>query len=371
MKNTFGSAISVTLAGESHGGAITVILDGILPGLPFDADYIASRLSLRRPSGSISTARREADEFSVLSGVFEGKTTGTPICLTIPNADTRSRDYEATAALPRPGHADYTAEVKYHGFQDYRGGGHFSGRVTAGLVAAGAVCALALHRCGIFIGTHLSLCGGVEDRPFGNLAEDLAFLSDKSFPVLSPEAGERMVAAIEEAKREGDSVGGLLETAVTGLPAGVGEPWFDSFEGRLSHILFSIPGIKGVAFGSGFGFASLRGSQANDPFAEENGTVVTKSNHSGGINGGITNGMPVLFHCAVRPTPSIAREQDTVDMKNGGERKLAIAGRHDPCIAHRAAHVVNACTAIAVLDLLAERYGTDLTGLSPLSKKEG
>ncbi len=360
MKNTFGNNIIVTLSGESHGAAICVILDGIAPGTEIDTDYISSRLALRRPAGKISTSRREADEFTIMSGVFNKKATGTPICIMIPNSDTKSTDYEKTKYLCRPGHADYSANEKYHGYQDYRGGGHFSGRITAGLVAAGAICQHALKNAGIKLATHISSIAGICDRSFCHYENDIKYLSDKSFPTLDEERGEEMRRAIASAAADGDSVGGILETAVVGMPAGVGEPWFDSFEGMLSHILFSIPGIKGIEFGAGFSFADMKGSEANDPFRMNGDRIVTSSNHNGGINGGITNGMPILFRCAVKPTPSIAKEQLTVSLDTMTDAFLSVKGRHDPCIVHRAASVVSACTAIAVLDMLSGRYGTDL-----------
>lgn len=367
MKNTFGNSISVTLAGESHGTGITVIIDGIKPGARIDNEYIAAQLALRRPSGSISTARSEADAFTVTSGVFEGMATGTPICIFIPNSDTRSGDYEKTKYLCRPGHADFTANEKYHGFQDYRGGGHFSGRITAGLVAAGAVCRSVLSDCGIAIGTHIASVAGIADKSFEDYSADISAISNMSFPVLDTERGERMREAINAAAADGDSVGGILETAVVGIPTGVGEPWFDSCESILSHILFSVPGIKGVEFGAGFGFANLRGSAANDSFRNENGITVTKTNNNGGINGGITNGMPIIFRCAVKPTPSIAIEQETVSLKTGENTSIAVKGRHDPCIVHRAASVVTACTSIALLDMLVGQYGIDLAELGKCS----
>ena len=259
----------------------------------------------------------------------------------------------------RPGHADYPAQCKYHGFQDTRGGGHFSGRITAALVVAGAICQSALEAKGIRIGTHISRCACISDRPFGDLETDIAALSDRLFPVLDTGAGEKMQQAILAAKAEGDSVGGVLETAVTGLPAGVGEPWFDTFESRLSHILFSVPAVKGVEFGDGFALADMRGSAANDPLRYEGDRVVTTTNHGGGIGGGITNGMPVIFRCAIKPTPSIAKVQETVDIRKKEDSVLEIRGRHDPAIVHRARIVIDAVTAIAVYDMLAGRFGTD------------
>ena len=362
MKNTFGNAVSVTLFGESHGEAVGAVLDGLAPGIRIDEAYIRDRLSLRRPQGDISTSRREADEFRIVSGVFRGVTTGTPVCVLIPNADTKSADYEKTRALARPGHADYTANVKYHGFQDYRGGGHFSGRVTAALVAAGAVAMDALCGKGILIGTHIKSCAGIADMPFCDIKEEIASLNSKAFAVIDEAAGLRMKEAIAQAAKENDSVGGVLETAVIGLPAGVGEPWFDTVEGVLSHALFSVPAIKGVSFGAGFDFANMRGSTANDAFYMDNGIVKTKTNHNGGVNGGITNGMPLVFSCAVKPTPSIGIPQRTVDMEKGENAGINVRGRHDPAIVHRARAVVDSVTALALCDLLAQRFGTDWLG---------
>ncbi len=357
MKNTFGQSLCVTLFGESHGSEIGVVLDGLRPGIVVDEARIRHQLALRRPYGRISTARVEADEFRIISGVFEGKTTGTPLCILIPNTNAKSEDYEK--GLFRPGHADYTAECKYHGFQDHRGGGHFSGRLTAPLVAAGAIVASALAQKGIAIGTHIHTLAQVKDRPFQDLNEDIETLKDRLFPVLNEDTATQMQSVIEAAAKDGDSVGGILETAVTGLSAGVGEPWFDTVEGVLSHALFSIPAIKGVEFGAGFGFASMRGSEANDPFSVEGGQIKTVTNHNGGINGGITNGMPVLFRCAVKPTPSIFLRQTSVDVKNMHEETLELKGRHDPAIIHRARAVVDAVTALVLYDLLAQRFGTD------------
>ena len=359
MKNTFGQHIGITLFGESHGPAIGAVLDGLCPGLPIDTDNIRRMLRLRQPGGAISTARKEADEFEIVSGAVNGIATGTPLTILIRNQDTKSKDYSAMQALMRPGHADYPAQCKYHGYQDIRGGGHFSGRITAALVAAGAVCHSALAKKGIAVGTHIARCAGIRDRDFADLNTDIETLSQALFPVLDAAAGEEMQAAILAAKEECDSVGGILETAVTGLPAGVGEPWFDTFESVLAHILFSVPAVKGVEFGDGFALADMRGSTANDPMRYENGRVTATSNHGGGIGGGITTGMPVIFRCVIKPTPSIAREQQTVNIQTGENATLQIQGRHDPAIVHRARIVIDAVTAIAVYDLLAGRYGTD------------
>lgn len=358
MKNTFGQSITVTLFGESHGQAIGAVIDGIAPGIKIDSEYIDKKLSLRRPVGKISTARCEKDEYSILSGVFNGYTTGTPIAITIPNCDTRSNDYTNLTETPRPSHADYTAECKYHGFQDYRGGGHFSGRITAPIVLAGSILQSALIKKNIKIATHISYLGGISDSPIST-EEDMDRLAEIPFPVLSEKAASQMYEKIEEVRAKGDSIGGVLETVVTGLPSGVGEPFFDSMESLLSHALFSIPGIKGVEFGAGFGFADMTGSTANDPFSIKDGKIITKTNNNGGINGGISNGMPVVFRCAVKPTPSISMEQLTVNLSNMKEEKISIVGRHDPAIIHRARAVVDAITAITLSDMLAARYGTD------------
>ena len=359
MKNTFGNSISVSIFGESHGEMIGAQVDGLAPGIFVDTAYIDKKLSLRRPSDTISTARVEKDEYKIVSGVYNGYTTGTPIVILIPNENKKSSDYEALKSIPRPSHADYAAECKYHGYQDARGGGHFSGRITAALVAAGALIGAALEKQGIKIGTHISNLHGIADRPFASYEEDIAALSDKVFPTLSDAAEENMKNEIGKARERQDSVGGILESAVIGIPAGVGEPFFDSVESVISHILFSVPGIKGVEFGRGFGFADLFGSEANDAFGIENGRVITKTNNNGGINGGITNGMPITVRCAVKPTPSISIEQDSVNLKEMREEKITVLGRHDPAIIHRARAVVDAALAIAVADMLSARFGTD------------
>lgn len=362
MKNTIGNSFALTLFGESHGKAIGAVLDGVPSGIAVDEAFIAAQMDKRKGINSISTARREADEVKILSGVFEGRTTGTPVCFMIENADTKSKDYSKTKDLARPGHADYTAEMRYGGFQDYRGGGHFSGRITAPIVAAGALAISMLREKGIEIGTHISSCGNIKDRAFENYADDIKALAVLDMPVLCEKAREEMLSYTEKARAEGDSVGGTLTTVVTGMPAGVGEPWFDSVEGMLSHGLFSIPGVKGVEFGKGFGFAELKGSEANDPFEVKDGKIVTLTNNNGGINGGITNGMPLVFTVAVKPTPSIYKQQNTVDFKRGENAALLINGRHDPAIIHRARVVVDSITALTLCDLLIMRFGTEFFG---------
>ena len=359
MKNTFGNNVTFTIFGESHGEEIGAVIDGMTPGVTVDEEYIASRLALRRPSGRISTARVEEDKFRIVSGVFNGRATGTPITILIPNTNTKSGDYARTRALARPGHADYTAHLKYNGFEDYRGGGHFSGRITAGIVAAGAIAETALAKKGIKIGTHIKRCAGIDDAQFTDIEKGIDILHDKMFPVLDDAMGEKMQEAILAAASDGDSVGGILETYVTGFPAGVGEPMFDSVESELSHILFSVPAVKGVEFGAGFGFADLRGSQANDPMRYEGDKVVTLTNNNGGVNGGISNGMPIYFKCVIKPTPSIFKKQETVDFINKENGELELQGRHDPAIIHRARIVIDSVTAMVLMDMLTGRYGAD------------
>ena len=362
MRNTFGNNISVTLFGESHGRAIGAVLDGMPAGIRIDMEHVEKRLSQRKPHGAISTARCEADAPIFLSGVRDGVSTGTPITVIFENSNTSSKDYSQLKDTPRPSHADYVAEVKYGGHQDERGGGHFSGRLTAPIVAVGAILEAALLKKGIRVGTHIKALHGVCDREFSCYNEDIEELNGKLFPVLDPEAEKRMTDEILSAAKEGESVGGILECAATGIPAGVGEPWFDTLEGTLAHALFSIPGIKGVEFGLGFGFAEKFGSEANDPFVTDGKAVYTKTNNNGGINGGITNGMPLLFRVAVRPTPSIFKEQNTVSLSKMENTVLKITGRHDPAIIHRARAVVDAITAIALADALVTAFGTSYLG---------
>lgn len=359
MKNTFGSSLQVTVFGESHGPYIGAVLDGLAPGIEIDDELIKHELKLRRPSGDISTKRVEEDNYQIVSGVYKGKTTGTPLCILIPNTKQHSDDYEAAERIARPGHADYTAFCKYHGFEDYHGGGHFSGRITAALVAAGSIAMSALFNKEIYVGTHIKKLSNIEDRDFNNLNEDVKALIEKEFPALDPEVTEKMKEEILKVREDGDSVGGILETVVTGVPAGVGEPFFDSVESLISHVLFSIPGVKGVEFGAGFEGVCKRGSEFNDPFRVEGEKVVTTTNNNGGINGGITNGMPILFRTAVKPTPSIYKEQDSIDINSNKNATLKVKGRHDPAIIHRAKVVVDAVTCLLIYDLISGRFGTD------------
>ena len=361
MKNTFGNAVSMTIFGESHGPAVGAVLDGLAAGLPVDEAAIAAAMDRRRARGDgLSTARTEADAVEFLSGVYEGRTTGTAITLMIRNLNTRSGDYAKTADLLRPGHADYTAYAKYEGFQDARGGGHFSGRITAASVAAGTICETVLNGLGVKVYTHIAECAGVQDAPLSSAAG--LVMPDPQpghFALLDASKEEAMQAAIRAAGSEGDSVGGILETIVTGLPAGIGEPWFDSVESLLSHAVFSIGGVKGIEFGGGFSAVCGYGSDFNDSLRMENGRVVTATNRNGGINGGITNGMDVVFQCAVKPTPSIGQPQQTVDFLRGEDAELTIHGRHDPAIIRRICPVLDSVTALVLCDLLTQRFGTD------------
>ena len=379
MKNTFGSALALTIFGESHGAAIGAVLDGMAAGVPVDEAFLAACMDKRRARcDGLSTARVEADQGLFLSGVVHGHTTGTSIALMIENQNTRSGDYAKTADLLRPGHADYTAYAKYHGYQDARGGGHFSGRITAALVAGGAIVLGALDRAGINISTHIARCAGISDTPFAlddpaALAAQAEALVNRSegFALLDGSVEEPMKDAIRAAGAEGDSVGGILETAILGLPAGLGEPYFDSVESVLSHAAFSIPAVKGIEFGTGFGFADLRGSASNDAFRMDADRIVTATNHNAGLNGGISNGMPVVFRTVVKPTPSIYKQQNTVDYIAKKDATLSIQGRHDPCIVPRAAIVQTCSAALALGDLMTARYGTAWMERPTSYRKEG
>ncbi|MDO4499833.1 MAG: chorismate synthase [Erysipelotrichaceae bacterium] len=361
MKNTIGESFAITLFGESHGPYIGFVLDGIAPGIKIDEERIRQRLSLRRPSGKISTARVEMDEFKIISGAVDNVTTGTALTVIIENTNTKSSDYDSLKNCPRPSHADYTATLKYHGYQDARGGGHFSGRITAALVVAGAIASDILENKGIYIGSHIKKCGSVEERSFDeeNLKEEILRLNNQSFACLENDKAEEMVLEAEKAALDLDSVGGIVETAVYGLMGGLGEPWFDTLEGVLAKYIFSVPAIKGVEFGAGFSITDKRGSEANDNFFMKDGDVLTLTNNSGGIQGGISNGMPIIIRSAVKPTPSIYKKQNTVDLKENSDTTLEIKGRHDPAIVHRARIVIDSVVALALVDMCSLRYGTD------------
>lgn len=346
-----------SIFGESHGSAIGVVLEQVPPGLVLDREAISKEMARRAPGKSpLSTARKEADVPEILSGVFDGKTTGTPLCAIIHNSDHHSKDYAKTRFLARPSHGDYTGFVRYQGCNDYRGGGHFSGRLTAPLVFAGAVAKQLLAQRGITVGAHISQIGTVKDKSFADtqLTPTLfQTLSEKAFPTVDDQAGSAMQAEILQAREELDSIGGAIQCAVLGLPVGVGSPDLGcNVEGVLAQHLFAVPAVKGISFGAGFAFASMRGSAANDPFYMDGGQVKTRTNHSGGVNGGISNGMPVLFQVAIRPTPSIGQEQNTINFSTMEDAKLTIQGRHDPCIVHRAVPVIEAAAALAICELL-------------------
>ena len=352
MSSTYGENLKLSIFGQSHASAIGMVLDGIPAGLPVDTDKLQQFLNRRAPGqNDWSTPRKEEDRPEFLGGVFEGFTCGAPIAAVIHNQNTRSKDYSGLLDTPRPGHADYTANVKYGGFQDYRGGGHFSGRLTAPLCIAGGLCKQWLEELGIRVGAHILAIGEVGDHYFDPMDPELEAVSD-TFPVLDQEAGAAMGALIAEARAAGDSVGGIIECAVTGLPAGLGEPMFGGVESRIAQIVYGIPAVKGVEFGIGFDCACVPGSQSNDAFAIADGRVITQSNNCGGILGGITNGMPLLFTTAFKATPSISLAQQTVSLSKGETVDLEVRGRHDPCIVPRAVPVVEAAAAIAVYDLI-------------------
>ena len=356
MSSDFGKKVKIQIFGQSHSEAIGVVMDGLPAGEEIDLDEVQKFMERRAPGrNAYSTPRKEADLPRVVSGLFEGKTCGAPVCAIIENTNTRSKDYDKLKDLPRPGHADYTAWVKYDGYNDHRGGGHFSGRLTAPLCFAGTVCKQILERKGIHVGAHILSIKGVKDVPFDAVeidAETLKAVAGKAFPVQNDAAGEEMQAVIAAAKEKGDSVGGIVECAITGLPVGVGEPMFDGLESVLAQAIFAIPAVKGVEFGAGFGVAELFGSENNDDFIYEDGMVKTKANNHGGSLGGISSGMPLVFRAAFKPTPSISMEQDTISISKRENDKLAVVGRHDPCIVPRAVPVVEAAAAVAVLDLL-------------------
>lgn len=359
MSGIYGMNIKMAIYGESHGASIGLVLDGVPPGLELDLAAIEKEMARRAPGrDALSTPRKEKDAFEIQSGFFAGRTTGTPICAMIKNSDQHSKDYSIMKDKMRPGHADYAGFVHYKGCNDYRGGGSFSGRLTAPLVFAGAVAKQALAQYGIVVGAHILQIADVREKGFpalGTNIEMLHNLAAKPFPVLDDNIGEVMQQRILSAKADLNSVGGIIETMVLNVPAGIGSPYFDSVESRLSHGLFSVPAVKGVEFGDGFGMAALTGAEANDElYYDASGQVKAYSNHNGGITGGISNGMPMLFRVVIKPTPSIAREQRTISLSQQENTTLTITGRHDPCIVQRAVPVIEAVTAWTIWDLLLE-----------------
>ncbi len=352
MSSTYGENLKLSIFGQSHGPAVGMVLDGIPAGLPVDGEKLQAFLNRRAPGqGDWSTPRKEADRPEFLGGILDGYTCGAPIAAVISNTNTRSGDYDNLKYCPRPGHADYTAQVKYGGFQDAAGGGHFSGRLTAPLCIAGGLCKQWLEELGIRIGAHIARIGLMEGEHFNPTNPELDKIG-AIFPTLSAESAEIMQETIAKARAGGDSVGGIIECAITGLPVGIGEPMFGGVESKIAQIVYGIPAVKGLEFGQGSAFSAACGSTANDAYTIEDGEVKTVTNHCGGILGGITNGMPVVFHVAIKPTPSIAQPQQTVDLRTGEVTTIQVKGRHDPCIVPRAVPVVEAAAAIAIYDLI-------------------
>ena len=356
MSSYLGKNLHISVFGQSHAQAIGVSVDGLPAGEKIDLEQLQRFLDRRAPGrDATATPRKEADVPRILCGLVDNVTCGAPLAAVIENTNTRSKDYDKLKDVPRPGHADYTAQIRYGGYQDVRGGGHFSGRLTAPLCIAGGIAIQILRRRGIEVAAHIYSVGEARDRPFdpmGETAETLKALREAAFPALEQEAEQKMRDVIMAVRAEGDSVGGVVECIVTGLPAGLGDPMFGGMEGRLAAALFGIPAVKGVEFGAGFEAASMKGSENNDPFIMEDGKVRTATNHAGGILGGITTGMPLVFRMAIKPTPSIAKEQDSVSLSGAVGEKLCVEGRHDPCIVPRAVPVAEAAAALVLLDAL-------------------
>lgn len=357
MKNVLGNNITLTVFGESHGAYVGAVIDGLCAGVEIDLEFIKECLDKRRPQGKNETSRVENDDFEIVSGVFNGFSTGSPICILIPNKNVKSSDYESIKNLARPSHVDYVCKEKYHSYFDYRGGGHFSGRISAGIVACGAIMLKALETLNIKISSHILKCGKVYDNNFFDYDNEIAKLSKSSFPVINDDVLDLMKEEINVASNNNDSIGGIVQTAIVNLPIGIGEPLFSSLEGELSKALFAIGGIKGVEFGLGFDFSNHYGSEVNDEFSILDGKVITKTNNNGGINGGISNGMPIIMKTCLKPTPSISKEQNTVDLLKNKNTTIKVKGRHDPCIVHRARVVVDSMVAIGILDLYVQRFG--------------
>lgn len=359
LSSIIGNKLKVNLFGESHGDGIGVVIDGLPPGIKLNLDSINMQMRRRAPGKSdFSSARREKDSYKILSGFFESKTTGTPLCAVIFNEDVKSEDYSVLKNKMRPGHSDYSGHVKYQGFNDYRGGGHFSGRLTAPLLFAGSIAMQLLEEKGIYIVSRIKSIYNIEDdTPAVLSVNEIQALRNMSFPVISEDKLNQMQQAITSAKNIGDSLGGVAETYIINIPSGYGEPFFDSVESRLSHMIFSIPAVKGIEFGAGFKITELTGSEANDEFYISKNKIMTRTNNSGGLLGGITNGMPIIFRTAIKPTASVSVLQNTVDISTMKNTTLNITGRHDPCIVPRALPVIEGAAALAMLDLMLERDG--------------
>ncbi len=352
MSCSFGEKVKVTIFGQSHSEAIGVVVDGLPAGKKIDIEKINKFMSRRAPGkNKFSTTRKEGDVPEILSGLVDGVTCGAPLCAVIKNSDTRSKDYENLRVVPRPSHSDFAAFFKHNGFNDIRGGGNFSGRLTAPLCFAGAVCMQILEDDGIKIGAHIEKIANVRDDRFNPVNVDFGNICEKEFPVINDENGEKMREAIEKARLEGDSVGGIIECAVTGLPVGLGEPMFDGVENVISHAVFAVPAVKGIEFGAGFESAELKGSENNDAFSCANGKFITDTNNHGGILGGITSSMPLVFRVAMKPTPSIGKTQKSVNLLTREEESVTVSGRHDPCVVPRAVPCIEAAAAIAIMNL--------------------
>lgn len=356
MSGMWGSKIKLSIFGESHGNAIGITIDGLPAGFSIDMDKIMMEMARRAPGkSSLSTPRKESDIPEILSGYFEGKTTGTPLCAIIRNSNTKSKDYSKLKDVMRPGHADYTGAVRYKGFNDYRGGGHFSGRITAPLVFAGAICKQILEVKGIIVSAHINSIGKIKDCSFleSDISDELLnSFKEKELPLINTKLEDEMRQEILRARSSGDSIGGTIECAILGVSPGIGDPFFDSVESTLAHLMFSVPAVKGIEFGKGFDISKMRGLEANDEYYLENGNIKTKTNNNGGILGGITNGMPIIFNVAIKPTASIFKEQNTVNIVTMEETTLCIEGRHDPCIVQRALPVIEAVAAIGITELM-------------------
>lgn len=356
MSGMWGSKIKLSIFGESHGNAIGITIDGLPAGFSIDMDKIMMEMARRAPGkSSLSTPRKESDIPEILSGYFEGKTTGTPLCAIIRNSNTKSKDYSKLKDVMRPGHADYTGAVRYKGFNDYRGGGHFSGRITAPLVFAGAICKQILEVKGIIVSAHINSIGKIKDCSFleSDISDELLnSFKEKELPLINTKLEDEMRQEILSARSSGDSIGGTIECAILGVSPGIGDPFFDSVESTLAHLMFSVPAVKGIEFGKGFDISKMRGSEANDEYYLENGNIKTKTNNNGGILGGITNGMPIIFNVAIKPTASIFKEQKAFNIITMEETTLCIEGRHDPCIVQRALPVIEAVAAIGITELM-------------------
>lgn len=353
--SSWGNKVKISIFGESHGAGIGVVIDGVPSGVKLDMDEILLNMGRRAPGkDKAATPRKEADTPNILSGILNDTTTGAPICCVIENTNTRSGDYGNLLTKPRPGHADYSGFVRYNGYNDIRGGGHFSGRLTAPLVFAGSVCRQALKLEGIEIASHIFSVNTVKDKPFDPCSVDKELinrLNQKSFPLIDESVEDKMREVIEKARLNQDSVGGIIECCATGVKPGLGDPMFNGVENVISSIMFGVPAVKGIEFGAGFSITEMNGSQSNDPFKYENGNVTTTSNNNGGILGGITTGMPIIFRAAIKPTPSISQEQETVDLQTKENTTIVIKGRHDPCIVSRASVVIESALALALINL--------------------